>query len=242
LKFLIQLLFLPIVIGCGGYPEPRDVADEADKSECVILLHGLARTHRSMGELEKKLGAAGYSTINQGYPSRDAQVEELAEMAIAPAVELCRDQDAQRINFVTHSLGGILVRYYLSLEEVTELHRVVMLSPPNQGSEVVDMLREVPGFSAFYGPAFLQLGTDENSLPLALGAPDFEVGIIAGDNAGLFSGKLAGEDDGAVTVERTMLEGMADFVVVDAGHTFIMNDNEAIRQTIHFLKHGQFDQ
>jgi len=116
-----------------------------------------------------------------------------------------------------------------------------MLGPPNQGSELVDSLRSIPGFTMLYGPAVLQLGTDAASVPLQLGAADYEVGIIIGQTAGPLSGMLPGEDDGTVTVESARLDGMADFLVMDAGHTFVMNNNEVIRQTLFFLNSGRFD-
>lgn len=194
-----------------------------------------------MGEMEDSLLGAGYLVVNDGYASRDAQIDVLAATAIPPAVEKCRDQGAERISFVTHSLGGILARYYLSTDMPAELGRVVMLGPPNHGSELVDSLGKVPGFTMVYGDAGQQLGTGDNSVPLQLGAADYEVGIIIGQTAGLLSGLLPGEDDGTVTVESARLEGMTDFLVMDAGHTFVMNNNESIRQTLFFLANGRFD-
>jgi len=194
-----------------------------------------------MGEMEDSLAEAGYLVVNDGYPSRSAQIDVLAVAAIPPAIEKCRDQGAGRINFVTHSLGGILVRYYLSTDELPELGRVVMLGPPNHGSELVDSLSNVPGFTLVFGPAVQQLGTGDASVPLQLGAADYEVGIIIGQTTGLLSGLLPGEDDGTVTVESARLDGMADFLVMDSGHTFVMNKNEVIRQTLLFLDDGRFD-
>jgi triacylglycerol lipase len=241
----VKRFFLLIALLAGGGCATFQKADvspvAATPPECVILLHGLMRTPRSMGEMQDYLVAAGYMVVNDGYPSRDAQIDVLAVGAIPPAIEKCRDQGAGRINFVTHSLGGILLRYYLATDEIAELGRVVMLGPPNNGSELVDSLSKIPGFTVLYGPAVLQLGTDEASVPLQLGAADFEVGIIVGQTAGPLSGMLPGEDDGTVTVASARLEGMKDFIVMDAGHTFVMNNNEVIRQTMFFLGNGRFD-
>jgi len=240
-KRFVLLIALLAGGGCATFHKADVAPVAAMPPECVILLHGLFRTPRSMGEMEDFLMAAGYLVVNDGYPSREAQIEVLAVTAIPPAIANCRDQGAGRINFVTHSLGGILLRYYLSTDEIAELGRVVMLGPPNQGSELVDSLRSIPGFTMLYGPAVLQLGTDAASVPLQLGAADYEVGIIIGQTAGPLSGMLPGEDDGTVTVESARLDGMTDFLVMDAGHTFVMNNNEVIRQTLFFLNTGRFD-
>jgi hypothetical protein len=195
-----------------------------------------------MEKLEAALSEAGYIVVNDGYPSRDAVVETLADIAIKPAVADCLEQGIERISFVTHSLGGILVRQFLANNDLPELGRVLMLAPPNKGSEAVDKLRAVPGMELLYGPAVLQLGAGYMSIPRKLEGPDFEVGIIAGTSLGVFSGLLPGEDDGTVTVESARLEGAADFLVMDASHTFIMNNDAVISQVLFFLEHGYFDQ
>jgi triacylglycerol lipase len=235
------LLLLFATASCTPYQKPEAGPESVHAAECVILLHGLIRTPRSMSELEDALTEAGYLTFNEGYPSRDADVDALADMAIEPALANCREQGAARISFVTHSLGGILVRYNLAENDLAEPGRIVMLAPPNDGSEIVDSLRGVPGVAWFYGPAFLQLGTDESSVLRQLGRPDFEVGIIAGQSTGMLSGMLPGNDDGTVSVESARLEGAADFLVVDAGHTFIMNNNSVVYQALFFLENGYFD-
>jgi len=144
----------------------------------VVLLHGLARSPDSMETLERALKKEGFLVINDGYPSRQYPIELLAELAIKPALEKCPKK--LNVNFVTHSLGGILVRQYLSKHEVKNLNRVVMLGPPNRGSEVVDKLGNIPGFHFINGDAGMQLGTGEISIPNTLGKANFDVGIIAG--------------------------------------------------------------
>jgi triacylglycerol lipase len=211
--------------------------------EAVILLHGLCRTSHSMARMANALSEAGYDVHNVNYPSRTAKIETLAENAIAPAVKNCLDVGDEKINFVTHSLGGILVRDYLKRNSIPNLGRVVMLAPPNQGSEVIDHLKNWRLFKMLNGPAGQELGTDKNSVPNQLGAANFCVGIIAGNlsinwiNSLFF---IRGRDDGKVSVERSKLAGMSDHITIAATHPFIMKNRDAIRQTIYFLRAGKF--
>jgi triacylglycerol lipase len=211
--------------------------------ECVVLLHGLARSATSMNKMQRELEKAGYMTANIDYPSRDYTVEELASMAVPEGLAACRAQEGvTRIHFVTHSLGGILVRQYLSENEIDELGRVVMLGPPNQGSAAVNELSDVPGFDWLNGPAGRQLGKGEASVPLRLGPANFELGVIAGNRTidPITSAVLEDPDDGRVSVADTKLEGMADFVVVEHSHAFMMRMRRPIELTKAFLETGSF--
>jgi triacylglycerol lipase len=211
--------------------------------EEVILLHGLCRTSRSMVKMERALTDAGYKVRNVDYPSRTAPIQKLADDAIGKVVSDCQRDGATKINFVTHSLGGILVRSYLARHTIPNLGRAVMLAPPNQGSEVVDKLGWLFLFKWLNGPAGNELGTDKNSTPNKLGPANFPVGIIAGDRSinWINSLLIPGRDDGKVSVERTKLAGMTDHIVIHATHPFIMKNREVIRQTIQFLRAGNFD-
>ncbi len=212
--------------------------------ECVVLLHGLARTEISLQKLARHLQDQGYCVVNPGYPSREKTIQELSLEAIPPAIGQCSAHGAVRIHFVTHSMGGILVRYYLEHHEVPNLGRVVMLSPPNSGSEIVDKLKDTLIFEWINGPAGRQLGTGPDSLPNNLDLPDYEVGIITGDRTmnPIFSLLIPGSDDGKVSVENAKLERMKGFLVVHKTHTFIMNDDEVLAQVTAFLRNGAFNQ
>ncbi len=214
-------------------------------ADCVVLLHGLARTATSMSPMQRALAEEGFETANIDYPSRDHSVEELAELAIPEGLEACRSiEGVERIHFVTHSLGGILLRQYLSQNSIAELGRVVMLGPPNQGSAAVDELRDWPGFDWLNGPAGLQLGKGEQSVPLKLGPATFELGVIAGNRTidPITSAVLDNPDDGRVSVADTKLEGMTDFVEVEHSHAFMMRMHEPIRLTVRFLRSGAFSE
>jgi triacylglycerol lipase len=211
--------------------------------EEVILLHGLCRTTRSMVTMECALTNAGYRVRTVAYPSRTAPVQQLADDAIGKAVADCRQDGAVKIHFVTHSLGGIMVRSYFARHPLSSLGRVVMLAPPNTGSEVVDKIGDWSLFKWLNGPAGNELGTDTNSVSNQLGPVDYPVGVIAGDRSinWINSLLIPGRDDGKVSVERTKLAGMTDHIVIHTAHPFIMKNRKVIRQTIQFLQTGRFE-
>ncbi len=211
-------------------------------AECVILLHGLARTSGSMEELNHKLSDEGFSVANVDYPSRKMAIEDLAEIAITAGLKQCMKMNASPINYVTHSLGGILVRQFYKVHEPVNVKRVVMLGPPNNGSEVVDNLKNIPGFKLLNGPAGMQLGTGENDIPRSLGAVNFELGVIAGTQSinWILSTFLPNPDDGKVSVESAKVKGMCSFVALPATHPFLMKNDSVISEVINFLSSGGF--
>ncbi|MEM8485211.1 MAG: alpha/beta hydrolase [Bacteroidota bacterium] len=248
LQFVVLALLL--VAGCGPLPQ-----DGEQTEGTVVLLHGLARTSNSMRVMEKALLADGYRTCNINYPSTYHPVAVLVRDYVLPALRDCvrngrsREEDSlledvRRAHFVTHSMGGIIVRVLQRQQIIGNMGRVVMLGPPNRGSELVDRLGDLRLFGWLNGPAGQQLSTADtsfvNQLPPATG---LSLGVIAG-NASLnpvYSGIIPGDDDGKVSVSRTRLDGMRDHLVLPVSHSFMMKNAEVIRQTKHFLRYGQFD-
>lgn len=227
---LARMLVLPCVVALAP----------AAQADCVVLLHGLARTEAAMDALAERFRAAGYTPVNQGYPSRQFPIEQLAPLAVEQGLAAC--PAAATVHFVTHSLGGILVRQYLATHSLPRLGRVVMIAPPNQGSEVVDRMRHMPGFRLWNGPAGLQLGTGPDDVPRKLPPVDFALGVIAGTRTFnvILSQFLPNPDDGKVSVDSTRVAGMADFVTVPYSHPFIMERAEVIDLALRFIESGQF--
>lgn len=208
----------------------------------VVLLHGLARTPDSMAKMSRSLEAAGYHVCNVSYPSREHSIQVLTKHFVLPAVRACVPTRADEVHFVTHSLGGIVARQLAKSAPDLQIGRVVMLSPPNHGSQVVDKLGGLSLFQWINGPAGLELGTGQDSVPQSLGPPTFQTGIITGNRTinPILSLLIPGDDDGKVSIESAKLEGMAGFCVIPASHPFIMKDRLAIEQTLAFLAQGAF--
>lgn len=217
------------------------VAPTLFAKDCVVLLHGMGRTHFSMLRLQSSLQDAGYEVWNRSYPSTRNTIEQLVPV-VGDAVQDCRKRQARQIHFVTHSLGGILVRAYFQDHEVPEARRIVMLGAPNHGSEAVDSYKNRWWFRKATGPAGQQLGTDPGSVPNRLAPIRLEVGIIAGTKSSdpWFSNLYQETHDGKVSVSSAKLPEMKDFLLVESGHTFMMNSSEVIRQVKLFLRTGAF--
>jgi triacylglycerol lipase len=211
-------------------------------SEGVVLLHGLARTPRSMAWIERDLTQAGYVVVNLPYPSRKAPIEVLSEGVFERIRDSAPLRACTRVHFVTHSMGGIVLRELLSKYRIERLGRVVMLGPPNQGSELVDRLGKWRLFRWINGPAGQQLGTGPDSVPSRLGPVEFELGVIAGDRSinWINSGMIPGADDGKVSVERTKVAGMKDHLVVHTTHPTMLSHRTVISAVRRFLKTGTF--
>jgi len=192
-----------------------------------------------MQKLQTALEKEGFEVINYDYPSSKADIKSLALESVSDAISLC-SEDTSAIHFITHSMGGVLVRAYLNEHSIDKLGRVVMLGPPNQGSQIVDKIGNLPGFKRLNGPAGLELGTQ--GIVKEFKAIDFELGIIAGtrsiDPVGYFM--LPRPNDGKVSVESTKIKGMKAHLVMPVTHSFMMQNSKVIKECIHFLKEGRF--
>ena len=213
----------------------------------VVLLHGIMRSKTDMLLLKRFLKKRGFDVANILYPSREMSLEDLTEFVAEKIHKHKHYSPDKPLNFVTHSMGGLIARYYIQKYKPANLKRVVMLSPPNTGSEFADNLTAnkylAPVYRTVFGPAGAQLTT---AYEHSTGAVDYELGIIAGNRsinplAPLFIPKnTVGHHDGIVPVERTRIEGMSDHLVMKTTHSFMMFNPFVMRQTYAFLTTGKF--
>lgn len=250
-RSIIVTAILTISLGIAGAVVKAHISGEHEVvlrvaniqgADCVILVHGLARTSGAMQPLADVLNSRGFTTINVNYPSTQYPIETLAPMIFPDALAACENNRASGVHVVTHSLGGILLRQYLDNHDLPGLDRVVMLAPPNHGSEVVDALGGLPGYVWINGPAGLQMGTGADSVPKRLGGVNAELAVIAGSATfnPILSQWLPNPDDGKVSVASARLQGMCGFLVVDVSHPFIMKDDRVMAEVVAWLEDGQF--
>ena len=211
------------------------------EGKVVVILHGLGRTRESMKSLALAAEKEGWQTIRFGYASTRAG---MADHAAALRSVIDHLSDVKEFYFVGHSLGNMVVRRYLgSLEEPDKrFMRMVMLAPPNQGSQMANVLKRNMVFRSVAGKSGQELSAQWQETQGKLATPGFPFAIIAGGQqktGSFFSNAfIQGRDDLIVGVEETKLPGAADFLVVNSIHTTIMNQEQVHECTLRFFREG----
>lgn len=234
-NLIIALLVSTFILGSSSI-------SIASVGDAVVLLHGMARSKSSMAKMAEDLLSKGYNVINIDYESRKKPIEGLIE-DVKKEIDLHHIDTAKKINFIGHSMGGLVVRAYIHRYKPKNLGRVVMLGTPNQGSEVADFFHNNFIYKSYYGPAGQELITNQDSFRKIFGKIDYDLGVIAGDRSiDPISSLLIipGDDDGKVPIARTKIKGMKDHITIHATHTFMPSNEEVIQQTEYFLKQGKF--
>ncbi len=221
-----QCFPLPLVSGCPDR-----------EKETVILIHGMMRTGRSMHRIGDFLAQYGYNVVNCSYESTKTVDEITDELFDALASIIAT---APKVHFVTHSLGGIILRNAFKNKVPANMGNVVMYGPPNKGCQHINHFSWLPFFSYIWGKPAKELGTSPNSVPNKLPPINFHCGVIAGTKKGSLGLLLPGPNDGKVTVANTWTDGVVERLVLPLNHTFMMKDSVAMENMAHFLKHGKF--
>lgn len=209
----------------------------------VLFLHGLGRRAGSMWRLAAAARGAGYTTFSPAYPGRRRPLPGLVDYLQAEVAAFEASFDGP-LHVVTHSLGGLVARALIQTRRPKRLEHVVMLAPPNGGSEVADFIFRARLNRIFLGPVGAHLRTarlleDEH----LLGRVDFELGIIAGSRGldPIFPRLIIGRpNDGKVAIAATHVDGMRDHIVLPVSHTLMVYDRRVIAQVMAFLQAGSF--
>ena len=206
------------------------------ENRCIIMLHGLGRSANSLWIAEQFFTAHDYEVHRLAYPSTKKDLGELDEQIRSEAQGLCPTTP----NFLTHSRGGIILRVIKTTHPDFAVARVVMLGPPNHGSEIVDEWGDWKLFVQLNAPAGARFGRD--GIVTELPNVEFDLGIIAGSRSlnPYYSYLITGPDDGKVSIEATKVAGMKDHIVLPVTHTFMMNSGEVLNQALHFFQNGYF--
>lgn len=240
------LWVLPIlnIIGCSAASFRYSLKQTETSDTFVIILHGLRGKSTSFLAMEKALVAQGYNVCRVDYPSTRLTLEALADTAIGTAMAHCAANGSDSLHFIAHSMGAILLRYYIQKHDIPRLGRLVLLSPPNRGIELIDTFAWCGLFRKFNGPAGMQLSAKNGGLVRSLPPPVNEVGVVmcAKTINPIASAFIPGADDGRVSFASARIDGLKDFVFVDSNHHVVMKKEETIRQVISFLKKGRFAQ
>lgn len=244
------ILFFEAIINWifGLSKSPAKCVAYGNDGDYVILLHPLAMSSYVMGKIERELSEQGYIVLNVDYPSRKHNVDQLVEIAITKVIKRYCGSKKKKIHFVGCSLGAILIRRYLDQNLLPNLGRVVMIAPPNQGSEIVDFCIKHPMLNKilywWFGPAAMQLGSTRNSFvnKQLKKSADYQLGIIAGDWCinPLADYIIAGVNDGRVSVKNTKLSGCKNYFIIHSPHCFIAGNAKTVMQVGYFLNYGQF--
>lgn len=243
LNKLILSLMIVLLSACQSIPSAPILTNAGiNPKQCVVLVHGLWRSGWAMRSIAKDLEEYAYHTVSISYPSTSMTIPEIADTYMPPAIEECKKNGAEQIHIVSHSMGGIVVRQYLQTHNLPEGSKVVMLSPPNQGSELSDKFGEESWYQFFVGPAGSSLSNNEGGIIPTLKKVNASVGVIAGyrDWSVWPSSWLPEPNDGTVSVESMKLAEMDDFVLVNSGHAMMRFHADTHEQIRYFLTQGSF--
>jgi triacylglycerol lipase len=236
----VFLLTIILLSGCvtGNNPVTKpDPLDEivVKKDATIVLLHGQGRTRLSMVVLGKRFRSAGYQTLNFPYNQTIRSLDEISGQLVEFIGQKVKTSD---YHLIGHSLGNIIIRNSFRKDYPAGLGKIVMLAPPNQPAHLAKRLKKNPIYRLFTGDSGQKLSEEKfyRDLPI----PRVPFGVIAGDKGQSLT--FSEPNDGVVTVGSTKLEGMADWILLHHGHTFIMNCKDTFEHCVRFIESGRFKQ
>jgi len=142
-----------------------------------------------------------------------------------------------KINFVTHSMGTGILRYYLKENPLKNLGKVVFISPPSHGSHLAN-IPFVDKLPFILGKVVPQFSTKKDSFVNQLGEPDYNYLILIGNktNNPFYSMLIPGKDDGMVPVDSAKMKSENFKIIDNTTHTSILKDMRTMKEISNFLK------
>ncbi|MGL5741898.1 MAG: lipase family alpha/beta hydrolase [Legionella sp.] len=206
--------------------QPAAQIKSQHQREIIVLVHGLMRTSLSMWPLKMYLKGKGYKVYSYSYPSPKYSIQEHGIYLNQYIKNLLAKNQDVKINFITHSLGGIITREALSRlskEQLNHIGYLIMLAPPNHGSVLAKLSTKIfPFFTSPIKP-LAELSSEQTSYIHHVPVPKVKIAIIAG------------RYDAKVPPEFARLDGQNEPLVVNSNHTFIMNNAKTKQLILQFL-------
>jgi len=240
--FALSLILVSCAANSTLSNSPWFISESIENTECVVLVHGLWRSGFAMRSIAGDLEEHGYKTVSVDYPSTQKEIPDLVQHHLLKSVDECVQTGAEKVHLVSHSMGGILIRQFLQDNTLPDGSKVVMLSPPNQGSELSEKFGDSWWYQWAVGPAGASLSTKQNGIISKLKEIDEPVGIIAAyrDWSLWPDAWLPQPNDGTVSVASMKLAEMDDFIMVNSGHALMRYSDEVQNQIRQFLSVGEF--
>jgi hypothetical protein len=236
----VFLLTFILLSGCVTRKNPVAKPDPLDeilvkKDATIVLLHGQGRTRLSMLVLGKRFRSVGYQTLNFPYNQTIHSLDEISGQLVEFIGQKMKTSD---YHLIGHSLGNVIIRNAFRKDYPAGLGKIVMLAPPNQPAHLAKRLKKNLIYRVFTGDSGQKLSEEKfyRDLPI----PTVPFGVIAGDKGQSLT--FSEPNDGVVTVGSTKLKGMADWILLHHGHTFIMNCKDTFEHCVRFIESGRFKQ
>ncbi|MBN2224121.1 MAG: hypothetical protein JW765_05550 [Deltaproteobacteria bacterium] len=245
MRYRITIILTIFIILSSSAASALSTAKTAGQpTRVIVLVHGFMDTRFHLYFMEKQLISEGFVVINKTYPSVTMSIEECADY-LAGVIQHGTEniEGPYELNFVTHSMGGLVARCYLSRYCPPQAKRLVMIATPNRGVTKAELAARLPLADRVLGPALMEMAQGKDYLcALCGGAPSITFGVIAGgkgDGEG-YSALIPDDDDGTVAVRSAYLPGAADFLLLDHIHNLICFYDDTIRNTRAFIEDGAF--
>ena len=245
--------------------------DESRKNQdFLVLLHGIYGKSSDMESIAQNF-KSNYRIINIQYPTTKETAEEISDLYIEPNIENIKEQIFSenfhkkienqyyeidktsnkinknfnqniKINFVAHSMGTGILRYYLKENSLENLGKVVFISPPSHGSHLADV-PFVDKLPSMLGKVVPQFSTKKDSFVNQLGEPDYNYMILIGNKTNnlLYSMIIRGKDDGMVPLKTAKMKSDNFKIIENTTHTSILKDRRTMKEISEFLKNSDLN-